>query len=327
MKLASLKSNSCRDGRLIVVSRDLQRAAFADGIASTLLDAMERWQQVHSELNALYVALNQGDVESFAFDPRACTAPLPRTYQWLDGSAFLSHSALMQTAFNLPAIEGIEQIPLMYQGAGDDFIGGYDPIPLPSEQHGIDFEGEVAVIVDDVPMGCSAAQALSHIRLIVQLNDVSLRALAPREMKTGFGFLQAKPSTSFAPLAITPDELGEHWHDGRLTLPLTVQWNGEWFGNPSGAAMQFGFHQLIAHAALTRNLSAGTLVGSGTFSNPDRRVGSACISERRAIEMIASGGQPSTPFMAFGDRIQMDIRDENGLSLFGGIDQEVVRAC
>jgi fumarylacetoacetate (FAA) hydrolase len=213
----------------------------------------------------------------------------------------------------------------MYQGAGDDFIGAHDDIELPSESQGIDFEGEFVVLVDDVPMGCSAESALQHIKLILQINDVSLRALAPREMRTGFGFLQAKPSSSFAPLAITPDELGEAWRDGRVNLSLQVHWNGEWFGQPHGAQMNFHFGELIAHAALTRRLRAGTLIGSGTVSNAERNVGSACIAERRAIEMIEQGA-PVTGFMRFGDRVRMDVTGSDGRSLFGAIDQRVVKA-
>lgn len=325
MKLATLKTAS-RDGRLVLVSRDLRQALEVGAIAATLQQAIERWREVEPQLQALSLALNQGRAPgAFAFDPQQGAAPLPRAYQWLDGSAFLCHGELMQKAFHLDPIEDVEHVALMYQGAGDDFLGSRDNIPLPSEQHGIDFEGEFAVLVDEVPMGCPAEQALGHIKLILQLNDVSLRALAPREMKTGFGFLQAKPSSSFAAVAVTPDELGEAWHEGRVHLPLQVKWNGEWFGHPHGGAMHFGFHQLIAHAALTRRLSAGTVIGSGTVSNADRRVGSACISERRALEMIEYGA-PRTGFMQFGDRVQMEVLDRDGQSLFGGIDQRVVAA-
>ncbi|UTL93337.1 fumarylacetoacetate hydrolase family protein [Pseudomonas fluorescens] len=324
MKLASLDDGS-RDGRLLVVARDLGRAVDASGIAATLQLALEHWPQVEARLQALYQRLNDNQVaEAFDLDPTRLAAPLPRASQWLDGSCFLSHGELMQKAFNLEPIEGVEHTPLIYQGASDDFLGARADIPLPSEAHGIDFEGEFAVLLDDVPMGCPAEQALQHVRLVLQLNDVSLRALAPREMKTGFGFLQAKPATSVAPVAVTPDELGEAWRDGRVHLPLRVEWNGEWFGHPHGGAMHFGFHQLIAHAALTRRLSAGTLVGSGTVSNADRSVGSACIAERRAIETIA-GGAPRTAFMRFGDRIRMEARGSQGEVLFGAIDQCVVQ--
>lgn len=324
MKLATLNDGT-RDGRLLVVSRDLQHAVDASGIVATMQAALDSWGNVQSDLDTLYRSLNLGEVAgSFELAVEQLMAPLPRTWQWLDGSCFLSHGELMQKAFNLEPIENIERIPLIYQGAGDDFLGPRAEIPLPSEAHGIDFEGEFAVLLDDVPMGCPAEQALKHIRLVLQLNDVSLRALAPREMKTGFGFLQAKPTTSFAPVAVTPDELGDAWVNGRIHLPLKVEWNGEWFGHPHGGAMHFGFHQLIAHAALTRKLSAGTLIGSGTVSNADRSVGSACISERRAIETIAEGA-PRTGFMHFGDRIRMEVRGPNDDVLFGAIDQRVVQ--
>lgn len=326
MKLATLK-NGQRDGRLVLVSRTLGEALDVTHIAATLQAAIEDWARVEPLLQALYRQLNQGEAcGAFAFEPAAAAAPLPRAYQWLDGSAFLSHGELMQKAFHLPPIDDVESVPLMYQGAGDDFLGGRDDIPLPDERYGIDFEGEFAVLMDEVPMGCSAEQALSHIKLILQLNDVSLRALGPREMKSGFGFVQAKPSSSFAAVAVTPDELGADWHEGRVHLELQVQWNDQWFGHPHGSAMHFGFHQLIAHAALTRRLSAGTVIGSGTVSNRDRSVGSACISERRAIEMIEHG-EPRTGFMRFGDRVHMDVLDRDGQSLFGAIDQRIVSAA
>lgn len=324
MKLATL-SDGTPDGRLLVVSRDLKNAVAASGISDTMQNALDNWEEVQSDLVDLYRRLNSGEVDgNFELSFDQLMAPLPRAWQWLDGSCFLSHGELMQKAFNLEPIEGTERIPLIYQGAGDDFLGPRADIPLPSEAHGIDFEGEFAVLLDAVPMGCPAEQALQHVRLVLQLNDVSLRALAPREMKTGFGFLQAKPSTSFAPVAVTPDELGEAWRDGRVHLPLNVEWNGEWFGHPHGGAMHFGFHQLIAHAALTRKLSAGTVIGSGTVSNADRFVGSACIAERRAIETIAEGA-PRTEFMRFGDRVRMEVRAPNDEVLFGAIDQRVVR--
>ncbi|MPT17298.1 MAG: FAA hydrolase family protein [Pseudomonas sp.] len=324
MKLATLADGS-RDGRLLLVSRDLSRAVDACDLAPTLQAAIDNWWSIEADLQVRYDALNGGEAgNAFDFDPAQVMAPLPRAWQWLDGSCFLSHGDLMQRAFNLDPIEGVEQTPLMYQGAGDDFIGARQDIPLPSETLGIDFEGEFAVLVDEVPMGCTAEQALGHIRLVLQVNDVSLRALAPREMRTGFGFVQAKSSSSFAPVAVTPDELGEAWRDARVQLPLHIEWNGEWFGHPHGGAMHFGFDQLIAHAALTRRLSAGTLIGSGTVSNDDRSVGSACIAERRAIEMIDHGA-PRTGFMRFGDRIHMEARCADGSPLFGAIDQYVVQ--
>lgn len=325
MKLATLKNGS-RDGRLVIVSRDLKWALDARPVALTLQQAIENWESAEPRLQALAARLNAHQAqEAFAFDPAQAMAPLPRAYQWCDGSAFLSHGALMQKAFNLAPIEGAEHTPLMYQGAGDDFIGAHDDIPLPSESQGIDFEGEYVVLVDDVPMGCPAEQALQHIKLVLQINDVSLRALAPREMTTGFGFLQAKPSSSFAPLAITPDELGDAWRDGRVHLPLQVQWNDQWFGHPHGGQMTFDFGQLIAHAALTRRLRAGTLIGSGTVSNAEREAGSACIAERRAIEMIEHG-VAKTGYMRFGDRVHMEVLGNDGQSLFGAINQRVVKA-
>lgn len=323
MKLATL-NNGSRDGQLIVVSRDLQHAVRAP--IATLRDAIEDWAVAEPQLRALSEALDAGTASDvFAFDPADAMAPLPRAYQWCDGSAFLNHGTLMQKAFNLDPIEGVEQTPLMYQGAGDDFLGPRQDICLPSVSQGIDFEGEFVVLVDDVPLGCSAHDALGHIKLVLQINDISLRALAPREMKTGFGFLQAKPSSAFAPVAVTPDELGEGWREGRVQLALNVHWNEQWFGHPHGGQMNFGFGQLIAHAALTRRLGAGTLIGSGTVSNAERSAGSACIAERRAIELIDQGSV-RTGFMQFGDRVHMDVVGADGQSIFGAIDQRVVQA-
>jgi len=324
MKLATLADGS-RDGTLVIVSRDLSMAVLAGDIAPNLQSAVDHWSCVEGDLQSRYNALNSGRLsEAFAFEPHQAMAPLPRAWQWLDGSAFLSHGELMQQAYQLDPFDDVESIPLMYQGAGDDFLSSRQDILLPSEAHGIDFEGEFAVLVDQVPMGCSAEQALGHIRLVLQVNDVSLRALGPREMKNGFGFIQAKPSSSFAPVAVTPDELGCAWADGRVQLPLDVEWNGQWFGNPHGGAMHFGFHQLIAHAALSRRLSAGTVIGSGTVSNSDRSVGSACIAERRAIEVIEHGA-PRTGFMRFGDRVRMEARNLDGTPLFGAIDQRIAQ--
>jgi fumarylacetoacetate (FAA) hydrolase len=326
VKLATLKGRT-RDGVLLVVSRDLRKAVVAQSIASTMIDALERWAEVEPKLRRLYDDLNASRVaEVFALDPSQLAAPLPRAPQWLDGSAFHSHGDLMQKVFGMDAIEGKLEIPLMYQGASDDFLGPCDNMPLPSEADGIDFEAELAVVVDRVPMATSAARALGHVKLLMLVNDASLRVLAPREMKTGFGFLQSKPSTSFAPVAVTPDELEADWRDGRVHLPVHVEWNERWFGHPHAGRMGFGFHDLIAHAARTRNLSAGTIIGSGTISNADYRiVGSACIAERRGIE-IEDHGKPSTPFMKFGDGVRIEMRDGRGVSIFGAIDQHVVQA-
>ncbi|AXF05889.1 fumarylacetoacetate hydrolase family protein [Paraburkholderia hospita] len=325
MKLATLRGH--RDGALLVVSRDLRHAVKARGIADTLLDAIEQWAEAAPLLQTLYEELNDGRAaEVFPFDPAACAAPLPRGPQWCDGSAFLNHGRLMERAFNTAPIPEFETVPVMYQGASDNFLGPTDDVPLPDEHDGIDFEGEFGVIVDGVPMGVSATAALAHVRLVVQINDWSLRGFGPREMRTGFGFLQAKPSTSFAPVALTPDELGATWRDGRVHLRLHVEWNGEWFGYPCGSEMNFGFGELIAHAARTRRLSAGTIIGSGTVSNVDRAAGSTCIAERRVIEILDEG-QASTAFMCFGDRVRMIARDEEGGAPFGAIDQRVVPAA
>jgi fumarylacetoacetate (FAA) hydrolase len=324
MKLATLKNGS-KDGRLAVVSRDLQRAVDATGIAPTLLAALEDWARCEPQLQALFAKLEAGDAEgAFAFDPQQAAAPLPRAPQWCDGSAFLNHGRLMETAFNLPPIPDMDTIPLMYQGGSDDLLGAHDDVPLPDVAHGIDFEGEFGVILDSVPMGCPAPLARSRIALLVQINDVSLRAFGPREMKTGFGFFQAKPSSSFAPVAVTPDEIGEAWKDARVQLDLRIEYNGAWFGHPNGREMNFGFDDLVAHAAKTRRLSAGTIIGSGTVSNAGGQAGSACIAERRAIETIAHGA-PRTPFMQFGDRVRMEARWQDR-PVFGAIDQRVVQA-
>jgi fumarylacetoacetate (FAA) hydrolase len=276
-------------------------------------------------LQRVYEELNGGTcAAAFAFNPAQAMAPLPRAPQWCDGSAFLNHARLMEVAFDTAPIPDLATIPLMYQGASDDFLGPHDDLVLPDEAHGIDFEGEFGVIVGQVPMACPATQALHHVCLVVQINDVSLRAFGPREMRSGFGFLNAKPSTSFAPVAVTPDELGDAWRDGRVHLDLHIDWNGNWFGHPNGGAMHFSFGELIAHAAQTRRLSAGTVIGSGTVSNADRNAGSACISERRAIEMIDSG-RIHTAFMRFGDEVRMEARAASGEAVFGAIRQRVVQ--
>lgn len=321
MKLASLH-NGTPDGALVVVSADTTRYLGTGNVAATLQIALEQWPAVAPALAALADRLAEGEGQSTAAAEFA--APLPRAWQWLDGSAFASHGALMQQAFGLPPIE--TDLPLMYQGMSHQFLGPRDDVPLPSEADGIDFEGEFGVVTGSVPMAVSAADALDHIRLILQLNDWSLRTLAPIEMKTGFGWVQAKPACSVAPFAVTPDELGEAWCDGRVRLDLAVDWNGARFGNANGATMAFGFHELIAHAARTRSLPAGTIIGSGTVSNPNYRdVGSSCIAERRGIEMVDEGAA-RTAFMRFGDTVRMEARARDGAALFGAIDQRVVAA-
>ena len=287
-------------------------------VAPTLQQALENWATALPELRALAAS------ESRALAGQHLCAPLPRAWQWLDGSAFETHGKLMQIAFGLDPIPGDR--PLMYQGLSDKFYGPRDDVLMTDEALGIDFEGEFGVIVDAVPIGTSPEAAMDHIKLIVQINDWSLRTLAPVEMKTGFGWVQAKPACSVAPFAVTPDALGGDWRDGRVCLELRVDWNGKRFGAANGAAMAFGFHDLVAHAARTRALPAGTIIGSGTVSNENyAEVGSSCISEKRAIEM-GEGGKPVTPFMAFGDTIRMEARTASGEVLFGAIDQRVVKA-
>lgn len=324
MKFASLDDQS-KDGRLILVSRDLRTALDVTAIAPTLLSVLEHWDDVVGALRSSYDRLNAGtDQAASPFNPGACAAPLPRAPQWLDASAFLNHGLLMEEAWKTPPIPDFDTVPVMYQGASDDFMGAHAPVALPSEADGIDFEGEFGVVVGPVAMGTDSKRALDAVRLVVQINDWSLRGLGAREMKTGFGFLQAKPSTSFAPVAVTPDELGDAWRDGRAHLALHVALNAERFGEPHGGEMAFDFGRLISHAARTRRLSAGTIIGSGTVSNRARSAGSACIAERRVIEMIDTG-QAHTPFMKFGDRVRMEARHDDGSSgPFGVIDQQVV---
>ena len=322
MKLATLRT-AHPDGRLLVVSRDLGTAAPATGIAATLQDALDRWDEVRPALEALSERIDaERAEEAQPFRPEALAAPLPRAWQWLDASAFPSHGELMQKAFDLPAIP--TDPPLMYQGMSHMFLGPRDDVPLPSEGDGIDFEGEFGIVTAAVPMGVSAADAVGRIRLVVQINDWSLRTIAPIEMKTGFGWIQAKPACSLAPVAVTPDELGEAWRDGRLEARLRVELNGERFGEVPTDEMQFGFGDLIAHAARTRRLCAGTIIGSGTVSSPDHEAtGSCCVAERRAIEAIATGA-PKTGFLRFGDRVRMQARIGDDAP-FGAIDQQVVK--
>jgi fumarylacetoacetate (FAA) hydrolase len=325
MKLATLKDGT-RDGQLAVVSRDLKTAAIADAIAPTLQRALDDWQFMAPQLIELYEQLNAGRAaRPFDFDARNCMAPLPRAYQWADGSSYVNHVELVRRARAAQMPESFWHDPLMYQGGSDDFIGPTDDIVVMSEDWGIDFEGEVAVITDDVAMGATPEQAAGHIRLLMLVNDVSLRNLIPAELAKGFGFLQSKPATAFSPVAVTPDELGPAWRDGRIHLPLRATWNNDLVGQPNaGDDMVFSFPQLIAHLARTRNVRAGSVIGSGTVSNKDARRGYTCIAEKRALEMI-EGGEPTTPFMRFGDNIRIDMRDADGRSVFGAIDQKVVQ--
>ena len=336
MKLASLKDG--RDGRLVVVSEDLSRCVVAAEAAPTLHGihtlqaALDDWATVKPQLEALTGSVA---TEGQAFDQNACASPLPRAFQWADGSAYVNHVELVRKARNAEMPDSFWTDPLMYQGGSDSFLGPRDDIPMADEAWGIDFEAEVAVITDDVPMGVSAANAGKHIQLIMLVNDVSLRALIPGELGKGFGFFQAKPSSAFSPVAVTPDELGDAWRDNKLHLPLLSQFNGDAFGKPqAGIDMTFDFAQLIAHAAKSRPLVAGTIVGSGTVSNKlddgpgkpisEGGVGYSCLAEIRTIETIQCGA-PKTSFMRFGDHIRIEMNDVDGASIFGSIEQTVVK--
>jgi fumarylacetoacetate (FAA) hydrolase len=323
MKLATMNDGT-RDGQLAVVARDLKTAHLADGIAPTLQAALDDWAFIAPQLDDLYQRLNGGRAaKSFDFDPANCMAPLPRAYQWVDGSAYVNHVELVRKARGADMPESFWDEPLMYQGGSDDFLGPTADIVLAHEEWGIDFEAEVAVVTGDVPMGVTPDQAQLHIRLLMLVNDVSLRNLIPAELAKGFGFLQSKPASSFSPVAVTPDELGEAWKDGKVHLPLRSTWNGKLVGQPNaGVDMVFNFPQLIAHLCKSRNARAGTIVGSGTVSNKDSKKGYSCIAEKRCLEMI-DDGVASTPFMLFGDTIRIEMLDAAGKSVFGAIEQVV----
>jgi fumarylacetoacetate (FAA) hydrolase len=331
MKLASLKDG--RDGRLVVVSSDLTRCAAAPDVATTLQAALDDWANARPALEAIARDLESGGGD--AFDQNACASPLPRAYQWADGSAYVNHVELVRKARGAEMPASFWTDPLMYQGGSDAFLGPRDDIVLADEAWGIDFEAEVAVVTDDVPMGVSAADAVGHIQLIMLVNDVSLRNLIPGELGKGFGFFQSKPSSAFSPVAVTPNELGDHWQDAKLHLPLLSTLNDKAIGKPNaGVDMTFDFGQLIAHAAKSRPLAAGCIIGSGTVSNKlgdgpgkhieDGGVGYSCIAEIRTIETI-NDGKPSTSFMHFGDRIRIEMNDAKGASIFGTIDQLVTK--
>jgi fumarylacetoacetate (FAA) hydrolase len=325
MKLATLNDGT-RDGQLMVVSRDLKTAHIADGIAPTLQAALDDWVFISPQLADLYQQLNAGHARrAVDFDPARCMAPLPRAYQWADGSAYVNHVELVRRARNAEMPATFWEDPLMYQGGSDDFIGPMDDIVLAHEEWGIDFEAEIAVITDDVPMGATPDEAYAHIKLLMLANDVSLRNLIPAELAKGFGFFQSKPATSFSPVAVTPDELGDSWRDAKVHLPLRSTWNGKLVGQPNaGVDMVFNFAQLIAHLCKTRNARAGTIVGSGTVSNKDASRGYSCIAEKRCLETIADG-EPSTPFLRFDDMIRIEMLDAAGKSIFGAIDQSIKR--
>ena len=324
MKLATYKDGS-RDGQLVVVARDLGAAHYATGIASRLQQVLDDWNFLAPQLQDLYEQLNAGRARhAFAFDARQCMAPLPRAYQRVDGSAYLNHVELVRRAGGAEVPESFCTDPLMYQGGSDDFLGPCDDVVVPSEAMGIDFEAEIAVITGDVKMGASPEQALDGVRLLMLANDVSLRNLIPAELAKGFGFFQSKPATAFSPVAVTLDELGDAWQGGRVHLTLQSTWNGRRVGMcDAGAEMSFHFGQLIAHIAKTRNVRAGSIVGSGTVSNKDWSKGYSCIAEKRCIETIEDG-RPSTEFMKYGDTIRIEMKGRDGQSLFGAIDQQIV---
>jgi fumarylacetoacetate (FAA) hydrolase len=325
MKLATLKTGG-RDGKLLVVSQDLKRAVAASEVGATLQAVLDDWQAKAPKLAQLSALLNAGRAaDAFDFDPNRCHAPLPRAYQWADGSAYVNHVELVRKARGAEMPPSFWTDPLMYQGGSDSFLGPRDPILAATEDWGIDLEAEVAVVTDDVPTGVKPEAAAQRIRLLMLVNDVSLRNLIPAELAKGFGFFQSKPSSAFSPVAVTPDELGAAWDGARVKLPIRVSLNGALFGQPdAGEDMTFDFPQLIAHAAKTRPLAAGTIVGSGTISNVDRSRGSACIAEKRTLEALEHG-KPTTPFLRFGDRVRIEMLDAGGQSIFGAIDQEVQR--
>jgi len=325
VKLASLKSGG-RDGALVVVSRDLKRALAVPEIAATMQSALDRWGEVAPRLADVAATLASGKAGGVAFDPKLAAAPLPRAYHWVDGSAYVNHVELVRKARGAEMPASFWTDPLVYQGGSDDLIGATDDMAVPSEEFGIDLEAEVAVITDDVPIATSPEAARAHIKLVMLVNDWSLRNLIPAELAKGFGFYQSKPATALSPVAVTADELGAAWDGGKVNLPLVTHVNGVLFGRPNaGVDMTFDFPQLIAHATKTRRLGAGSIVGSGTVSNYDRSQGSACIAERRVLEQLEQGGA-RTPFLRFGDRVRIEMRDAAGQSIFGAIDQRVVRA-
>jgi len=325
MKLASLKTGG-RDGSLIVVSSDLEHYVSAADISPTLQIALDDWQQTAPRLNALYTDLNNGNCDGIHdLDVETLASPLPRAFEFVDGSAYLPHVERVRKARGAEVPESFYVDPLMYQATSAGFLGPCDPVPVVSEEYGIDFESEIIVITDDVPMAVTAENAESHIQLIGLINDVSLRNLIPAELAKGFGFLQSKPRSALSPVLVTPDELGEQWQDSTLSLPLHSTLNGAFFGKPeAGVDMQFNFAQLLAHAARTRPLTAGTIVGSGTIANEDTSKGASCLAEIRMLEIIADG-KPSTSFMKFGDTIRVEMFDLQGDSIFGAIEQKIVQ--
>lgn len=325
MKLASL-NNGARDGRLLVVSRDLSKAVYASSVVDTMIEAIENWDQVLEPLTSIYNSLNDGQRDdAFDFDSSKVMAPLPRCHQFVDASAFLNHGEIMEKAFNL-TVKKDKGIPIMIQRQSDDFRGPCQDYEFPTEEDGGDFEGEFAVIVDDMPMGLSPDQAQQHIKLVTILNDVSMRGHLFRELSMGFGFINAKPATAFAPVAVTVDELGDCWKDGRIHLDLKVSRNGEWFGHPNGSQMDFSFGEILSHLGYNRRLRAGAIVGSGTVSNSNwESVGSACLAERRALDIIQYG-ECRTEFLSFGEKLRFEVTNEAGESVFGAIEHQFVKS-
>src|SRR5690606_38281984 len=323
--LGSLKEGG-RDGTLIVVSRDLKRAVRATGIADTLQRALEDWGNVAPRLNSLSDRLNNGSAEgAFDVDPAALASPLPRAYEFVDGSAYLPHVARVRKARGAEVPESFYTDPLMYQAVSAGFHGPRDPVLVADEAYGIDLEADVVVVTDDVPQGATPEQAAQHIQLIGLVNDVSLRNLIPNELAKGFGFLQSKPRSALSPVFVTPDELGDAWQGNKVHLPLVTHINDAWFGAPeAGVDMQFDFARLVAHAARTRPLSAGTLVGSGTIANQDTATGASCLAERRTVEALERV-EPVTPFLSFGDKVRIEMFDRDGRSIFGAIEQRIER--
>ncbi|GGI81551.1 fumarylacetoacetate hydrolase family protein [Legionella impletisoli] len=324
MKLASLKSPQSRDGKLCIVNKSLTKAILVETIAPTLQYAVENWELVKEPLNTFYTELNEDRFQdAFPFEPELFASPLPRAYQWADGSAYVNHVELVRKARGAEMPKNFWTDPLMYQGGSDYFLGPYDPILIQNEEYGIDFEAEVAVITRDVEIGIDAKSAEESILLLMLVNDVSLRNLIPNEIAKGFGFFQSKPASSFSPVAVTPDELGDKWDGQRVHLPLLSYLNNTLFGQPNaGVDMTFSFPELIAHAAKTRKLCAGSIIGSGTVSNVDKSKGSSCIAEQRMLEILEKG-KAETPFMHFGDTIKIEMNNEKGESIFGAIDQTV----
>lgn len=324
MKLATLK-NGARDGALVVVSKDLSRAVAVPGIAATLQAALDNWWDTEPQLKAVYKRLNADEVaDHIPFAAQAATAPLPRAYHWVDGSAYLVHVELVRKARGAEVPTSFYSDPLVYQGGSDDFLGPNDPIPLPAEDMGLDLEAEVAVITDDVPLGTQPENAGKHIKLVMLANDVTLRNLIPNELAKGFGFYVGKPSTAFSPVTVTPDELGEAWDGGKVSLPLLSFVNGQPLGRPNaGEDLTFDFRQLISHVTKTRRLGAGAIIGSGTVANRSfADVGSSCLAEKRTIETLRDG-KATTPFLTYGDTVRIEMRDAKGVSIFGAIDQKV----